>query len=351
MDSLVNQRIRHARIQRGMSQQEAANALNITKQMVSKYETSTVPSSDKLIKLARLYRTRVDYFFSKPEVELGEINFRKKSSFSAKSLNALKESVRLQIENYLYVENLLHIEPSFKNPLINHPVKSREDVVKAVEMLRKQWNIGNDPIHNIIEMLEDKEIKVIEIDDGSMRFDGLATVIDNKFYVVVVNKRMPIERKRFTLLHELGHLLLKLKNLEDKEVEKYCNWFSSEMLISSANLRAELGAHRSSVTVEELKNLQEKYGVSIQAIVYKMKDIGLLPENQLKVFYQRLNANSVFKAEIDQERFKGSEYSNRFNSLVHHALAEEVISTSKASALLGVPLSHLKDSLLTIKTR
>lgn len=351
MASFVNQRLRHARLQRGLSQQEVADSLKITKQMVSKYEASTIPASDKLIELARLYKTRMDYFFSQPKVALGEINFRKKSSFSAKKLNALKESVRMQIENYLYVENLLELKTTFKNPLEKSPIQSTEDVVKAVDQLRKAWNIGNDPIHNIIAMLEDKEIKVIEIDDDTMRFDGLATIIDEKYYVIVVNKQMPIERMRFTLLHELGHLLLNLNGKDDQDVEKLCHAFASEMLISSKNLIAEMGKNRSSITLEELKNTQEKYGISIQAIVVKLRDLDVINSQQYSTFFKKLNANAQFKAAIDESRFNGAEFSNRFKNLVHHALAEEAITLSQASTLLEIPLSELKDSMLTLKIK
>jgi Zn-dependent peptidase ImmA (M78 family) len=56
-------------------------------------------------------------------------------------------------------------------------------------------------------MLEDNFIKVVEV-DKPLDFDGLSAFVDNKIPVIAVNKNFPIERKRFTLLHELGHLLL-----------------------------------------------------------------------------------------------------------------------------------------------
>ena len=204
MENVVAARIRSSRIQKGYSLQEVADKIGVSKQMISKYESGiSMPSSEKLIAFSKLFGQKVDYFFRRPEVEIGEINFRKKSKFSNKKANSLKEAVRVQIENYLYIENICNLNNAFINPLAECVISSKADVIQAVDTLRNAWNIGNDTIHSIIQLLEDKEIKVIEVEEDTSLFDGLATVVDEKYYVIVINKSMPIERKRFTILHEL----------------------------------------------------------------------------------------------------------------------------------------------------
>jgi Zn-dependent peptidase ImmA (M78 family) len=237
------------------------------------------------------------------------------------------------------------------NPIAKMPMKSKHDVVKAINCIRDTWRIGNDPIHNIIELLEDNEVKVIEVKDDTMQFDGLATQIDEKYFVVVINRNMPIERKRFTLLHELGHLLLNLNGKEEKEIEKYCNWFASEMLLSSENMKIEFGNKRSTITTEELKNVQSKYGISIKAIVYKLSEEGIISADKVGLFYRNVNANPALKKEIDASRFLGNESSIRYENLVYRSLSEETITISKASSLLNTNLEHLRQNLSSIHIR
>jgi Zn-dependent peptidase ImmA (M78 family) len=346
METVVAARIKNSRIQKGYSLQEVAEKIGVSKQMINKYEKGdSIPSSDKLIAFSKLFGQKVDYFFRKPEVQIGEINFRKKSKFSNKKINSLKEEIRVQIENYLYIENICNLNSSFLNPLSEYVINSKPDVIEATNLLRKAWNIGNDTIHNIIQLLEDKEIKVIEVAEETSLFDGLATVVDGKYYVIVVNKSMPIERKRFTILHELAHLLLNLNHLVEKEQESFCHSFASEMLLAQRNVIVEFGDKRNNISFNELKNIQEKYGISISAIIYKLGEIKIISNEKVTGFYKRLNSDHSLKQAVEMSRFEGDESSNRYENLVSRAVSEEFISLSKASSLLQLSIDELKDKI------
>jgi len=351
METIIGQRIRNSRIHKGLSLQEVADKIGVSKQMINKYEQGkSMPNSEKLIAFSKLFNQKIDYFFRKPEVTIGEISFRKKSKFSVKKVNSLKEEIRIQIENYLFIENICEVSNSFENPLEKRIIQTVEGVKTAVINVRESWEIGQDAIQDCIDLLEDNHIKVIEVDDETGAFDGLATIIDTKYPIIVINKNMPIERKRFTLLHELAHLLLPITNLELREQEKLCNFFASEMLLSEENIRNEFGEVRSRVSFEELKNSQAKYGISISAIVYKLGETKIMSQERVKKFYMRLNADTALKKIVEESRFESHEHSNRFENLVYRAISEELISMSKASSLLQISLDKLKQNLiLTIR--
>lgn len=349
MENIVSYRIKNARLLRGMSQQDVADELEVSKQMVSKYEKGTsIPNSSKLLKLSKLFNLKIDYFFRAFKVEIGEVNFRKKSTFSKKKQNSLKEQIKINLENYLWIEDSLSIDYSFRNIIQNNKIESIEDVEVAVLKLRKEWDIGTDPVHNIIQLLEDKEIKVVELYDVDEIFDGLATYVNDKYPVIVVNGNFPVERKRFTLLHELGHLLLTLPNCEINEEENFCNKFASEFLLPKDIVIHEFGGKRNHITLNELISTQKKYGISIQAIVYKLVDAGILSKERQKQFYIKMNFNTSLKKEINLSRFKTPEQSNRYERLVYRALAQENISFSKASALLSKNIEVVKENYALI---
>lgn len=345
MKEIIAHRIGNARKLRGLSMQEVAQELGVSKQMISKYEKGlSMPNSTKLINLSKLFGLKIDYFFSPFKIELGEINFRKRSSFSAKRQNSLKEQIKIKLENYLYIEDSLSIDSTFLNPIKDITISSIKDVEYAVAQLRDKWDIGSDPVHNIIQLLEDKKIKIVEIDDIDNKFDGLATYADNKYPIIVLNTTFPVERKRFSLLHELGHLLLNISKDSELKEEKLCDKFASEFLIPKDTLLKEFGGKRKHITFSELISIQEKYGVSIKAIIYKLNDIGIVTDSQNTSFYNKIKFNRSLEKEIDQSRFSTPECSNRYNRLVYQALARETISISKASSLLNVGIDDIKEN-------
>lgn len=349
MENIVAYRIKNARKLKGLSQQDVADELQISKQMVSKYEKGiSMPSSSKLLKLSRLFGLKIDYFFNSFKVDIGEVNFRKKSSFPMKKQNSLKEQIKINLENYLWIEDTLSIDYTFKNIIENISINNINDIEQAVLKLRTEWNIGTDPIHNIIQLLEDKEIKVIELFDTDDKFDGLATYVNNKYPVIVVNGNFPVERKRFTLLHELGHLLLNLPDCEINEEENFCNKFASEFLLPKNIVINEFGGKRKRITLTELISIQKKYGISIPAIMYRLVDSKIVSKERQKQFYIKLNFNPSLKKEVNRSRFETPENSNRYERLVYRALAQENISISKASSLLGENINFVKENYALI---
>ena len=349
MKDIVAYRIKNARLLKGYSQQQLADAMNITKQMISKYEKGiAIPSSRKLIALSKIFNVKVDYFFNSYKLEIENVDFRKKVKFTKIKQNALRAQIKIKLENYLWLEDTLSIDYSFQNPIKDLRVNSIEDVEKAVLQLREHWNIGTDPLHNCIQLLEDQEIKVIDLDNVDDTFDGLATYAEDKYPVIVVNKNFLVERKRFTLLHELAHLLLNMPGCDKKEEELLCNKFASEFLYPKNIVISDFGGRRISVGLNELIATQKKYGISIPAIIYRLVDANILSKDKLRQFYQRINSNQSLKDVVNESRFETPEVSSRFERLVYRALDQEAISNSKASALLNIDIAKLKDSYALI---
>ena len=116
MKDIISQKIKNARSLKGFSQQELANMIGVSKQMISKYEKGdSMPTSSNLLKFGKSLKVKIDYFFKPSKIDLGVMNFRKKSSFSNKKQESLEQLIKLNLENYLEVEDLLQIDYSFKN--------------------------------------------------------------------------------------------------------------------------------------------------------------------------------------------------------------------------------------------
>lgn len=329
---------------KGLSLQELADSLSmsITKQALHKYESGSMnPTGEVLIALAKALDVKPDYFMREP-LELGAVEFRKKAKLPAKEAESIKEKVKEFLERYIEVETLLNINTRFSNPVKSMRILSVEQVEKAALKLIKEWSLGYDPIPNVIEMLENNGVRVIEI-DAAEGFDGLSTYVGD-IPVVVVNKNFTIERKRFTALHELGHLVLTIDN--DAEKEKICHAFAGALLLPDDCLEKLIGNKRNNIAPGELVSIKEQFGISVQAIMMRAQLKGIVDGNAARRFWQSIAGN---KKEDGLGSFTGNEKSYRFEHLVFRLAAEEVVSLSKAANLAGMKLAAFREHLDALK--
>lgn len=346
MRTTFSQRIYSARKMAGLSMDELASLSGLSKNAISRYEKGIMnPDSANLLRLAKALNLKVDYFFRKSSVELQGVAFRKIAKIASKSVESIKYRVIDRLEKYLELEEILMVDNEFVNPIANILIQKFEDVEQSAEQVREKWNLGLNPIASIIEMLEDNFIKVVEVNEP-MEFDGLSTVIEGKVPVIVANQNFPVERKRFALLHELGHLLLSFDvKITPKEIEAACNRFAGAILVPKSKLISELGVSRKKIYVQELAEIEKEWGISIQASMCRVRDLNIISKSKLSQFYFECNTKPDFKKLVDESRYGSFETSYRFKQLLYKGLAQELVSMSKASVLSDQSINGLKTNL------
>ena len=347
LKNIFGARLKNARIINGMSMDDLCAKMKtlVSKQTISKYESGKMlPNSTNLIALANALNVKPDYLLRPFTVSLDRIEFRKKSKMSVKEERAIKEKIRDKIERYIEVEEILGISSDFTNPIRENSVIAPSDVYRIAEQLKAAWQLGHDGIPYIIEMLEEHCVKVIEM-DAPNTFDGLSGIIGDSKPIIVLNKNFPVERKRFTAMHELGHLLLDFDDaLPQKDVERFCNLFANEMLISLDVFKKLLGISRHDISLNELRAIQSNFGISVEAQMFKAKQLGIISESRYKYFCISKNKNPAFREQVEKSTFH-EEKSTRFASLVYRALASELITFSKASDLLNESIYVVREQL------
>lgn len=344
MDNFA-QRLLSARKMAGLSLQDLADKMEIeiTKQALGQYEKGQInPSSPAMIALSKALNVPVDYFFRKSDVRLENLEFRKMKSISSKEIEAIKYKALHYLEKYREVEDILNIDNNFKNPLSNNLVTCEDDIERCADELRTKWDLGLDPIKDVIALLEDNRIKVFEI-DAPDEFSGLSSLTGD-IAVIVVNRKINLVRKRLTALHELAHLMLVFPDdMSEKEKEHFCFSLAAAILFPGKAFIEKLGVKRRGILIEELILLENDYGISVQAIVWRAKSLQLISETKFRDFHIWLNKTNNKKTEFGQ--FRGREIPVRFKRLVYRALSEDIITGSKAAALLDMTLSKLEQEL------
>lgn len=343
--NIFGRRLNQARLIKGISMEELGQSVQpiVSRQAINKYEKGqSMPDSRMLISLGMALGVKPDFFFRPFTVEVDKVMFRKKSKFSEKDAIALKERVREELERYFEIEQLSGTLSSFNLPH-NHVANDKEVIVFA-NSVREKLGLGVDGITNVIEVLEDNGIKIIEVAE-SESFEGLSGYANDNIPLIVINSNMTPERKRFTLLHELGHLLMKFgQDSPNKVIEDACNGFARELLLPSEVLKARLGNSRHDISLTELTDIQRQYGISIDFIMESLAHNGVITGRRYAGYMKKKKSFPDFN-DLVERSLAIPETSGRFARMVYRALADEIISFSKAASLLNTSVENVKSQL------
>lgn len=306
------------------------------------------PNSTVLIAICDALDIRPDYLFDESKIKIGELSFRKFEQFPAKWQLQIRETTIDFLRRYLELESLLNI--NYKKQILENqfPANSKDEIEEAAIKLRRQWNLGSGPIGNVIELLEDKGVKVHMASDRK-NFDGLSTWATKKWPVIVLNKSKPTDRIRFTALHELGHLVLRIRSKDKKMIERACNHFAGAMLMPRDAVFFELGEKRRNINFREFGLIKLQYGISMQSQIMRCRSLSIINTHMYNSFFQEFRDRGWMDEEPREFDFPAKEESNRMLQLAIRGVSEGVITQNKAAALLNLKLSEFRKSLSSFR--
>jgi Zn-dependent peptidase ImmA (M78 family)/transcriptional regulator with XRE-family HTH domain len=341
---MFNKRLFQARKASGLSLRNLGVQVGISHAAIKKYEDGIAkPSSETLLKLAKALNVRTEYFF-RPDIipDLGSINYRKHSALAKKQLNTINQKITDLIERRIELENLFpQAAKNVRFSVTNFPkiIKEYSDIEKAAETVREAWKLGIDPILDLVDIFEMQGIRVFDIAIADVKFDGLCAEVLSK-PVIVINRNWPGDRQRFTLAHELGHLML--AGLLDPNIdeEKACNHFAGAFLFPKESVINELGKNRTSIEIKELALLKEEFGISMRGILFRTLHLEIISKN----YWEQMQ--KLFSKKGWNKNEPGKSYPQEtprvFEQFVFHALAENCIGESKAAELLSLSLTDFR---------
>jgi Zn-dependent peptidase ImmA (M78 family) len=196
--------------------------------------------------------------------------------------------------------------------------------------LRERWGLGTAPIDSIIETVETKGGYVVGYFSPGVRFDGLSGRIGSR-PVVVVNLDTAVDRIRYNVAHELGHLQLDCRGVTSQEEEKLAHRFAAALLVPADAARRELGQKRRHLSLEELGVLKLKYGLSMQAWIRRARDLEIIPENVYKTACIEFGRRGWRK--MEPVIYGGHEKPTKLMQMAFRAIAEGVITPEHAERI------------------
>lgn len=322
---------------RGLTLDEVSQRLNgmVTKQAISKYERGLMkPSYTVLNALCKLYQASPDFFLGRKPVVLSDFSFRSKEQIPQKLKQRIISQVQIWMEHYLALENFFDAITVFRNPVHGLNIIDFDDMENSAIQVRRKWGLGNDTIASVCRILELVGIKVLELDIEE-DVDGLCGWVNKKTPFIVLKKNnVTVERKRFTALHELAHILFPcLDAMDYKKKERLCHRFASAILLPKEVVDTYVGKVRDNLAVYELSSLRSMYGISVAAIVHRLRDLNVISVDYYNhIFDDRIKKNPL---EEGWGAYPLIDEAVKYKSLVSRAVVEGIIDIENDDIYIG----------------
>lgn len=340
MSTAAMNRIKQLRLARGLSLDALADAMGgiVTKQALSKYELGTsTPSAPVLNQLARALGVKAMDLWAEPSSKVEFLGYRKRVALPRKWQETFEANLARMLEERLKLQDYCYGNVPFELPVHEFAVESEEDAEKAAEALRSKWKLGVDPIADLTAVLEDHLVHVIEV-DAPDKFDGISALVADgsgktRAAAVVSRTGCPGERQRLNLAHELGHVVLKPSKRVDEERAAFR--FAGAFLAPRICIEREIGTHRTRIRLEEFLILKRRFGVSIQALLRRLLDLGIIGDSQCRWWFIFLGK---MKWRREEPEPLPPEKPTWLKQTVHRSIAEGFMTAEDGGQLLGEKL-------------
>jgi len=278
-----------ARQLRGLTQKELAKVITVSQAKVSKMEQGLL-SIDKEV-LNRISK-KLDFpngFFSQHGqiYPAGISLFRKKQSLSKKDTDYINSLLNY---NYISLIKLLDsIEVESNLPQLD--LEEYGDPKNAAKVLRDYWNVPSGPIKNLTTLIESAGVFVFHLDIHFDKFSGIRFNVDSNIPIIALNKNQPPDRMRFSLAHELAHIVM--HKVVTPNAEKEADVFASEFLVPSNEIRFP----QRKLKLNDLADLKRYWKVSMQALLMKANELNKLTYSQNRYLWQQISSLGFRKRE------------------------------------------------------
>lgn len=293
-----------AREYRGISQSVLAKKAGITQGSLSKIENKVIsPDANVVSKFSKVLGFPEDFFFQQGRAYGEPISihskYRKKASVSAKALNRLSAEMNIRLMGLKMLLRSVELEPTL--PLPEYDSADYEgDVEYVAEMVRKAWLVKNGPIHNLTELAEKAGIVIFWCDLSYANLDGVSLNIQGFPPCIFLNQNMPSDRMKFSLAHEIGHIIM--HKYSDKKIEDEANSFASALLMPRKDIANDF-RYRNRITIADLAELKSIWKVSMASLLFRGKQIGMISHNQSDYLWRQLSALGYRKKEPASTEF------------------------------------------------
>jgi Zn-dependent peptidase ImmA (M78 family) len=228
-------------------------------------------------RLARALDFPIDFFFD-PEVDIpveGSASFRSMTAMSARERDAALAAGAL---SFLVSD---WVDRRFDLPIPNLLDLSDEKPEIAARSLRENWGLGEQPIRNMVHLLESKGVRVFSLAENTQAVDAFSLWRGDTPYIFL-NTVKTAEHNRLDAAHELGHLILhKHGGPKGRRAEEQANLFGSSFLMPDESVLSEIPRIH---TINQVIEAKKIWSVSVMALIHRLNKLKIMSDWQYRMF-------------------------------------------------------------------
>jgi Zn-dependent peptidase ImmA (M78 family)/DNA-binding XRE family transcriptional regulator len=329
--------LRLARHLRGFTQKASAEQLGVAQAVYSRMENDLVEiDGAAVVKAAKLFDLPVDFFDLKdtiygPPVSVHAM-LRGNSQVTARNVDMITAELNFRLIHLRRFLNNVDLNRSIDIPRLD--VEQYNSPADIADTVRRHWQIPSGPIKNLTRFLERGGAVIGYSDFGGAGVSGVTFSAPGQPPLILLNPDHPADRVRFTLAHELGHMVM--HRFPTPAMEDEANHFASVFLFPRRDLAAALRGRK--VTLATLAALKPEWKMSVQGILYAAQREGLVTKNQARYLWTQISRRgwrteeppnldfehdkpsvlpTIIKAHIDDLAFEKSEVVNMAHVFEH----------------------------------
>jgi Zn-dependent peptidase ImmA (M78 family)/DNA-binding XRE family transcriptional regulator len=338
-------RIKQMRLAKGLSLEALAREMGglVTKQALSKYEKGlSKPSPTVASRLAAVLGVKTLHLWTSPSISVEFVAYRRLSKLGKKEQAKIEALVGKSLEDRCRIQDRLGLSDSFDWIEKGPQIRRLEEAESAAVVLRDKWNLGTDAISDLTSILENRLVHVMEF-ESAREFDGISAKARNEkgailAAAVTTRKAISGDRQRMNLAHELGHLILRFKTGIDEEAMAFR--FAGAFLLPAGTLRREIGERRTNLQLTELFALKRKFGISLQALLRRLSDLGIIAPTSYRSWMIEIGKKGWRKEEPEPIAPEKPTWLER---MLTRALAEGVIAPTEVKNMGGPNADEIAD--------
>ena len=284
--------LRLARQLRGYTQKETALTLGIAQAILSRAENDLIDIDEGLRQnAARAFSLPQEFFETSdpvygPPVSVHTMLRGKKSQVSARDVGMISAELNVRLFHLRRLFENVDFDPVDEVPMLD--IESMGSVERVAATVRVHWKIPSRPIKNLTRLLERAGVVVGFSDFRGAAVSGVTFSAPGFPPLILINSSHPADRLRFTLAHELGHLVM--HRFPTPEMEHEANHFASAFLLPPDELRDVL--HGRKITLSLLASLKREWRMSMQSILMAAHRLGCISDNQNRYLWQQFSLKS-----------------------------------------------------------
>lgn len=273
-----------ARESRGWTQTEMAERLSIAQPIISKIENGLrEPTDEQIRRFAAFLGYHQEFFFLPDQIK----GFGSGCTYRRARQRTTEARMRyllgvINVRRIQIAKLLESVELDSRNEFARLDVDEHGGPVRIAQRIRALWKLPPGPLQNLTRAIEDAGGIIFRCEFGTRDVDAISQLLPGGTPLFLVNAAIPSDRLRFTLAHEVGHIVM--HEMPNDQMEKEADIFAAELLMPAAEIRTDL----LDISLSKLATLKGYWKVSMNALLKRAGDLKTISERHKQFFWTQM---------------------------------------------------------------